>query len=408
MTLTGHARMLADDPDLTPLWRAVHARLCAGEAADSIATVRVLGLSRAGIAALRSSLDRTARRRRGGSAVNVTAESAVVPLRKLIEVLRIPANLIPVLVEQAVGLPVIDRSVAQRAIAAQKEDLWAYASRRLSQVPHLVARMRAAGVGVDSCEIQRLVNALAAALGMLPVTPPVTLAKLAHDTAGDPHYFDLDALAGSRLVAAVAEILHRPEPSRPDLTRALLAEAGVLADRLSATVLLLHVDVLGAGPVDQRLCASRTPVALTLLNLTETPPVLAPQTLTIVENPSVLEAAMAGGHRLPLACTSGQLRAVDHVLLQLAVNCGVRLRYAGDLDRTGFYIADTVVRHYGAELVAMDAATVHAAAQDPSHVALDGPVTAGANDVAEALNDHGRVVFQEHDEVLRQLFDGLF
>jgi hypothetical protein len=61
----------------------------------------------------------------------------------------------------------------------------------------------------------------------------------------------------------------------------------------------------------------------------------------VVENPSVLEAALARGHTAPLACTSGQLRAVDHALLQLAVDQGVALQYAGDMDGPGLGIAHT-------------------------------------------------------------------
>jgi hypothetical protein len=186
VTLTGHARLLAYDPDLTPLWQSIHDRLCAGESPTSIATVRVTALSRAGVAALRSALDTTVRRRRGLSAVNVTAGTSLVPLRELIEALQIPAHMLPALVEHAVGVPIVDRSSAQRAKAARKEDLWAYATRRLPAVPGLLARMRAAGIGIGSTEIRRLVDALATVLPSLPLKPPVTLAKLAHDTAGDP------------------------------------------------------------------------------------------------------------------------------------------------------------------------------------------------------------------------------
>jgi hypothetical protein len=124
----------------------------------------------------------------------------------------------------------------------------------------------------------------------------------------------------------------------------------------------------------------------------------------VVENPSVLEAALARGHTAPLACTSGQLRAVDHALLQLAVDQGVALRYAGDLDGPGLGIAHTVVRLYGATLVAMDLATLHGAGPQPSAVPL-GPLPTEHLDpqLAHELRNVGRVVFQEHDAVLGRL-----
>lgn len=98
--------------------------------------------------------------------------------------------------------------------------------------------LRAAGIGEDEAAIRRLVNALATTIARLPAQPPVSLPKLAHDCAGDPHYFDLNTLNGVRLVAAVAELTDRPEPRRPDRVCALLAHAGIIADRLSATVLM--------------------------------------------------------------------------------------------------------------------------------------------------------------------------
>jgi hypothetical protein len=169
--------MLADDESLAPLWQAVYARLCAGEAAEAIATVRVPGLPRAGVATLRSSLDTTPRRRRGRSAVMVTGDVTIVPLRELLRVLGLdPANL-PTLVERAVGTPVVDRAAAARAAAARRVDLWEYAAARLPQVPRLLARMRAAGVGAVDTDVRRTVDALAAALPQLPARPPVSLAK---------------------------------------------------------------------------------------------------------------------------------------------------------------------------------------------------------------------------------------
>ncbi|WP_414166380.1 DUF2399 domain-containing protein [Streptoverticillium reticulum] len=265
--------------------------------------------------------------------------------------------------------------------------------------------MRAAGTNDNSAGVRHLIDALTAAAGKLPADPPMPLPKLAHDTAGDPHFFDLDTLADARLVALAAELTGREEPSRPDRVRALLEDVGVVADRLTATVLLHHVAVVGDGPVDRRLREAVTPVSLHLIDLTRTPPRLDPtQALTVVENPSVLEAALARGSEMALACTSGQLRAVNQALLQLAVDQGLALRYAGDLDGPGLSIAHTVARLYGADLVAMDTATLHDAAATPSAVPL-GPLPAEGigPQLARELCAGGRVVFQEHNAVLDRL-----
>lgn len=397
---------VADDEALAPLWAAVHDRLCAGTDPAAMASVRVTGLPPAGVAALRAWLDDAGRLRRGTSAVVVDARGARVPVRALRQVLRLEPQDLVALVEHAVGQPVIDRARQRMSDAVLRQDVWQYAAAQLPACPGLVSRMRAAGIGVDEgAGVRKLVDALAAVATRLPADPPVSLPKLAHDTAGDPHFFDLDTLAGSRLVTLVAELTGQVEPTRPDRIRALLEQTGVVPDRLTATVLLHHVQAIGDGPVDRRLRDAVAPVALHLFDLTRTPPRLDPtQVLTVVENPSVLEAAFAYGHTAPLACTSGQLRAVDHALLQLAVDQGVALRYAGDLDGPGLAIAHTVARLYGARRVAMDLATLHDAGTRPSAVVL-GPLPAEDIDLqlTRELRNVGRVVFQEHDAVLDRL-----
>ncbi|GLW94055.1 DUF2399 domain-containing protein [Actinokineospora globicatena] len=394
---------LAHDQDLRPLWTAVHKRLCSGVDPRTVVTVRVEGLSVTGLSALRSLVDTSARRRRNGSAVVVQDGLVVVPLRDLLAVLGLGANDLVPLVELAVGRPVVDLAAERRRVIARRSDLWTEVEAMLPAAPVLVARMRAAGTD-DEASVRRMVAVLARVLVRLPSAPPTSLAKLSHDLAGDPHYLDLDRLAGMRLVAAVAEVTGQPEPIRPDRVRAMLAGVGVLADRLSATVLLHQVRVLGDGVVDRRLREAIAPVALTLLDLTVHPPTFAPQLLTVVENPSVLEAALVERSPLAFACTSGQLGSVDHALLQLAVDQGVSLRYSGDLDGPGLQIANSVSATYGAELVAMSAKTVQSAGPQPSTVPRGEPPPFVDQHLREALKTSGRVVYQEHDTVLSELF----
>lgn len=386
---------LAQDTDLRPLWDAVHGRLCAGTRPEAINTVRVPALTAAGIAQLRTWLDTSARRRRGTSAVTISGDTATVPLRELLPILGVDPAALADLVEKAVGRSVANRSIAAQAAADRRDQLWRYAAEQLPSLPQLVTRMRSSGVGEDDTEIRHTITALAAAVGRLPARPPVPLAKLAHDVTGDPHFFDIGTLNGARLVAAIAERAGQPEPVRPDLVRALLAGAGVIADRLSSTVLLFNVQACGDGPIDQRLRDSPTPVALTLLDLVLHPPVLAPQTLTVVENPSVLEVAFTTGVRAPLACTSGQLRAIDHVFFQLAVRYDVSLRYAGDIDPAGRQIAAVVAATYGAELIAMDEETAaEARRQPPAPASL---VPSGGAELPP--------IYQEHDVLLSRILD---
>ncbi|WP_432590512.1 DUF2399 domain-containing protein [Streptomyces sp. HD1123-B1] len=401
--MTADRTVLAADPELTPLWQAIHDRLSAGTAPADIATITVPGLVPGAVAALRSWLDTPAQRRRGRTCVPDTDRGVKVPLRPLLQALDLPIDDLQALVEDAVGRKIINRRHGRLAADERRQELAHYANARLPHLPRLRARLTSGADQDAELETRRLIDALASLTRHLPHTPPRTLAKLAHDHAGDPHYFDPATGPGQRLITAVAEMAGRPEPTRPDHIRALLADYGIIADRLSATILLHQVRALGDGPIDRRLNEATTPVALNLLDLTRTPPQLAPQTLTVVENPSVLEAAMECASPQPMACTSGQLRAVDHALLQLAADQGVGLRYAGDLDAAGIHIAATVQQTYGAELIAMDTDIVHAAGDLPSGVPLGTLPSSCDPALAALLYARGRVLYQEHDAALTRL-----
>jgi uncharacterized protein (TIGR02679 family) len=401
--VTADVNILATDADLTPLWQAIHDRLSTGTDPAGIATVTVPAPTPGTVAALRSWLDTPAQRRQGRTSVPHTPKGLKVPLAPLLKALGLPEHGLQPLVERAVGRDVVNRKERRFTTAQLRQDLKDYTAARLPHLPRLQARL-AVGADEDTAsDTRRLTDALASITRQLPHRPPRTLAKLAHDHAGDPHYFDLATLPGQRLVAAVAELAGRPEPTRPDHVRALLADHGILADRLWATVLLHGVRATGDGPIDRRLNEATTPVALNLLDLTGTPPRLAPEPLTVVENPSVLEAAMERASTQPMACTSGQLRAVDHALLQLAVDQGIPLYYAGDLDAAGIQIAATVRQLYGAELIAMDADLVHTAGSIPSAIPLSALPEACDPSLADALRAAGRVIYQEHDAALARL-----
>ncbi|WP_425296974.1 TIGR02679 domain-containing protein [Nocardia abscessus] len=129
----------------------------------------------------------------------------------------------------------------------------------LAVVPRLARRICASGVSETDIEAIALQSRqLKSALDKIETlrrsgAAPLTLAKLAHDCAGDPHAFDLDTLTGDRLVEAVAELLAEPDLTRPDTVRALLARASILADRLSSAVLVPNLHASGNGVVDRRL-----------------------------------------------------------------------------------------------------------------------------------------------------------
>jgi uncharacterized protein (TIGR02679 family) len=408
--LTDAMRELAGDADLRPLWEAVHTRLCAGSDPAQLATVTVTGMSAGGVAILRTWLDTSTRRRRGTSAVPSSAGVTRVPLRELLNRFGVVVESLPAIAELAVDRPVLNRSAARRAGKDARAALWSAIESDLKLVPGLAGRIQAAGVADDDIpSVARQARQIGSALTVIgrlrqPGVAPMTLAKLAHDCAHDPHGFDLDRLGGQRLVEAVAELLCEAVPTRPDAVRALLARAGVLADRLSSTVLVLNMSASGIGPVDERLRLGGGPLPLTLYDLTVHPPAfIAESSLLVVENPSVLEEAMAIGYTGAMACTSGHLRAVDHAFLQRVTDCRVTLSYAGDIDRDGLIIAGQIQALYGATLVAMNECVVANAGSCPSDMPL-GVLPAGVPaELSALLSAHGRAVYQENDAVLQVL-----
>ena len=137
---------LARDPDLAPLWVAVHRRLCSGAQPTTISAIRVEGLSPNGIAVLRSWLDTTARRRRDRSAVENRGAVTVVPIRQMLDVLGVPTDDLIPLVELAVGRPVVNLAAQRREALAQRRDLWADVEAKLPTLVS-IARIRSGRVG---------------------------------------------------------------------------------------------------------------------------------------------------------------------------------------------------------------------------------------------------------------------
>jgi uncharacterized protein (TIGR02679 family) len=413
------------DPDLLPLWQAIADRLAQGQNPARIVRVRVRGLSAPGRAIvagwLASDPITTGRPARLHTD---PAGTTAIPLPQVLRRLGLAPDQLPALVARAVG-PIPDRAGQRRQAAQLRGDLWAHASRLLADTPRLLVRLRAAGVREHQAgELRTLIDALGRARARLPLPRPVPLARFALACAGRPHYFDLgDPGHGDKLVLLAADLLQVSLPDTPAAERAVLARVGVLADRLSQTVLTLNIDAAGDGPTDRALRlarADRRPIHLTLHDLTAYPPTLrADESWLVVENSSVVDEALLRGVAFPVVCTAGALTAVDHVLLGLAQAARIPMRYAGDLDPGGVAVAETVRSRYGGQPCHMDAATLRAAARagplsvgpegapildGPSQTSLTAPLAAAWDpQLAAAARNVGRVVFQEHALLLDRL-----
>ncbi|GAA0325209.1 hypothetical protein GCM10010302_75390 [Streptomyces polychromogenes] len=397
------------DPEIRPLWEAVAARLALGNDPASIHTVTVK-LSPTGEAMVHGWLRAGAGARGRRSEPRRTGGGTAVPVQRLLSVLgRTPTEL-HTLVQQA-GIAISDRQGPRLRAHELRSMIAEYTSRVLPDTPLLRKRLLSVGV-TDATVRERLLltQALAIVRALAPLPRPVTIARLAHDTSGDPHLFDLtEGRHGDKLVLLTRDMLDAPEPQTPAQERVLLAHLGIIADRLSQTVLMLNVNATGDGPADRALrqaFADGRPVHLTLHDLTRHPPRFdASAPWSVVENPSVVDEAMMRGMRTPVVCTSGTLTAVDHVLLALAHDQGVSLCYSGDIDAAGHSIARAVHTRYGARVQHMDPATLqHAATYVRQTPAQNCPLDVRPPRSGTLPDDSGGLpLYQEHPAVLNLL-----
>jgi len=410
------------DPDLLPLWQAIADRLAQGEEPNRISQVRVR-MTRAGHAILAGWLASDPRAARRTAMLRYTDGQVTVPLPKLLRILQIDPEQLPAVVVEAVG-HYKDLASERRRAAELRDGLWAHAARLLPDTPRLLARLRAAGFSDHRADASwELINALGRARANLPLPRPVPLPRFALTCAGKPHYFDLnDSGHGDKLVLLAVDLLNADPPDTPAATRAALARVGVLADRLSQTVLALNIDANGDGPVDRAVRLARAdhrPIHLTLYDLTAQPPSFtSDEPWLVVENPSVVDEALIRDTTIPIVCTFGALSAVDHVMLELMRQALIPIQYCGDLDQAGISIADIVRERYGGVLRHMDGPTIKDAhdvgpltnappsvpvLSGPSEVTFTAHPSLGWPPASDTDKLSAKVVYQEHPLILDRL-----
>lgn len=243
------------------------------------------------------------------------------------------------------------------------------------------------------------------ALGTLPgeSRPPELLPIFAHRVTGDPHAFDADTVAGRLLTSA----LSTRAAELPAAAADPLFDAGIARDDVSSQVL-----AAGVAPADEPL--SRWPISWPLLTLLRWPSARAIGGVAyVVENPSVFRelcrlGTTEGAPLRTVICPSGQPSGAALRLVDLLVEGGAEIRYAGDFDPAGVAIAARLRERYGDRLVPwfMDAAAYLAALQkhSPNHQAQMltqsereqlGRLRSDLPELVAALLEHGQKLFQE-------------
>jgi uncharacterized protein (TIGR02679 family) len=416
------ARRRLESARYRPLWTMARARLertglgisnrpirldVTGEAREAIAGL--VGLSPAGNDPLSLRLDRLDDSLRTGA--------AAIGLRELLE--RVDGPLVDrraVRLERDASVSALWRSLAQHSALAAHPRLgeWLVELRSSGSAVRLVGSLDAVGPtvgrGLD-------------VLDRLPVDQ-VPLAVFAADATGDAHALDRSTTLGSLVAKALAYLDVVPTGGEPDgdtpggtsSWRGAWARVGVVCDELSASVLVLNLELAGParGPVASAIAGHRRaglPLRLTLQQL-RSEPLRTPAGLVVhsCENPSVvaLAAATLGARSRPLICTDGQPNgAVDELIRQLR-GSGSVVAHHGDFDWGGIRIANTLMSRHHIEPWRF-ATSDYRAALDAGRVPLDdGPHPESASwdaDLVPTMGSCGRCVFEE--QVLSTLIEDL-
>jgi uncharacterized protein (TIGR02679 family) len=400
---------LAADPQLRPLWQAVHDRLSkGGVAASSIITVRDATPE------TRRAVDRLIGHHTSGAQLKVQYGKLTAALTQ--------AGTTPGAVAAAAIGPITDRAAQRAAAASAATAAWdTICSHPTASDPTIAGWLegiRAGGRLERSGGVDAIVRALDV-LAVLPWDGPVTgRPVLAAAIVGDEHGLDDNTPAGRLVVAGLAARTGAPVPADAAGRAALWAAAGVALDAVSAPVLTLNLRPEPAGPITEaarRWADSGIPLPVPAAAATsEAWKVPAGTVVHICENPSVLEAAAArhGARCAPLVCIAGMPSRAASLLLASLADGGAQLRYHGDFGAGGLTIANLIVARHHAEPWRMStadhqAAAAELAAQGRVPNLLRGTVPEATWDpqLAATIRAYGSEITEEH--VLDTLLDDL-
>ncbi|MFF8563466.1 TIGR02679 family protein [Streptomyces albidoflavus] len=281
------------------------------------------------------------------------------------------------------------------ALVRDRPELTAWATR--VRADGLARRL---GRGPDS--VHTLLTVVSAALRELPADPAVSLAAFAARVLGSAHALDDGTPEGTLTLSGARALTGFPDGSGTEWRRDAWASAGLLKDELSSTVLTLN---LRGSPALDWMADEGEPTVLTLRQLIRRPPSVAPTTVWICENPTVLAAAAGALASAcpPLICLQGQPSAAALALLRHLHGNGSALHYHGDFDWGGFRIAGALLRRVPWRPWRYTAADFRRAlaASDPQLPPrpLTGVPTATPwdPDLAEALAEAGTWVEEERE-----------
>ena len=267
----------------------------------------------------------------------------------------------------------------------------------------------------DKNELKIILQKLIKAIPMLPYfqggKKKELLAVFAAQTAGNPHFFDDNTLAGNLLTAFLRDYFrfgYEDDLSEAENRSNVLFKAGLIKDTLSNDVIVFGIRGRCVdGSLHQGMegfLHQKEPVKLSLLtlaNLEETFTNSADRRIYIVENPAVFSILTSRFPEKAFICSYGQIRRAVFMLLDLFDKNTV-FSYAGDFDPEGLLIAERLKKRYGERLIFWKYETdIYLKYMSEEKLTkqrikkLDGVRDATLLKIAELMREEGRAAYQE-------------
>ena len=267
----------------------------------------------------------------------------------------------------------------------------------------------------DKDELKVTLQKLIKAIPMLPYfqggKKKELLAVFAAQTAGNPHFFDDNTLAGNLLTAFLRDYFrfgYEDDLSEAENRSNVLFKAGLIKDTLSNDVIAYGIRGRCVdGSLHQGMegfLHQKEPVKLSLLtlaNLEETFTNSVDRRIYIVENPAVFSILISRFPEQAFICSYGQIRRAVFMLLDLFDKNTV-FSYAGDFDPEGLLIAERLKKRYGDRLIFWkyepDIYLKYMSEEKLTKQRikkLDGVRDAALLKIAELMREEGRAAYQE-------------
>ena len=267
----------------------------------------------------------------------------------------------------------------------------------------------------DKEELKVTLQKLIKAIPMLPYfqggKKKELLAVFAAQTAGNPHFFDDNTLAGNLLTAFLRDYFrfgYEDDLSEAENRSKVLFKAGLIKDTLSNDVIAYGIRGRCVdGSLHQGMegfLHQKEPVKLSLLtlaNLEETFTNSVDRRVYIVENPAVFSILTSRFPEKSFICSYGQIRRAVFMLLDL-FDKNIVFSYAGDFDPEGLLIAERLKKRYGDRLAfwkyepEMYIKYMSEEKLTNQRIKkLDGVRDAALLKIAELMREEGRAAYQE-------------